>query len=324
MKRWWTAWVALWDRREPVTAMALVRIFVGVCLVWDVANSYHGGIHGGIIDGVFSTTSGYARHNDGWSNILGADPGPLLVHISMVMSLCILFGVATPVALVGYAFVASQLADIAPYTDHGVFPLLRIACVLLAFGRAGNRWSVDAFVAARIGKPLATVVPAWPRYLLMAQLVWVYASGGQNKSSSVWGPFGGFRAIENIVSDPSVARFAPGWVAPFTIISRMATAATITFEVCAPVYLIAYYFAATPDGTNWRRARRVFALLRLRWIWILLGLSFHIGIAVTLHLGIFPWGMLALYPVLLRPEEIAAGVQRLKGVMPAKRASSPS
>ncbi|HEY4059661.1 MAG TPA: HTTM domain-containing protein [Kofleriaceae bacterium] len=308
MKRWWKTWVALWDRREPVSAMVIVRILVGICLVWDVGNSYHGGLHGGIIDAVFSTSAGYARHVDGWwswANLLGTDPGPLLVHVSMVLSLCILFGIATPVALVGYALVGAQLADIAPYTDHGVFPLLRVACVILAFGRAGNQWSVDALVAARIGKPLATVVPAWPRYLLMAQLVWVYASGGQNKSSSVWGPLGGFRAIENIVTDPSVARFGPGWVAPFTIIARMATAATIMFEVCAPVYLIAYYFAATPDGTNWSRTRRVFAVLRIRWIWISLGFCFHVGIAVTLHLAIFPWGMLALYPVLLRPEEIA-------------------
>ncbi|CAN5784861.1 hypothetical protein BH11MYX2_BH11MYX2_38100 [soil metagenome] len=303
MKRWWDTWVALWDRREPATAMAIVRILVGICLVCDIANSYHGGV----VDAVFSSSAGYARHADGWATwFFGADPGPLLVNISMVLAVCILLGIATPIALVGYSLVGAQLADIGPYSDHGVFPLLRIACVLLAFGRAGNTWSVDAWGSAWIGRPLATIVPAWPRYLLMAQLVWVYASGGQNKSSSMWGPLGGFRAIENIVTDPSVARFAPGWVAPFTIIARMATAATIAFEVCAPIYLIAYYFDATGGRDNWPRARRVFALLRIRWIWIFLGACFHVGIAVTLHLEIFPWGMLALYPALLRPEELEA------------------
>jgi hypothetical protein len=44
--------------------------------------------------------------------------------------------------------------------------------------------------------------------------------------------------------------------------------------------------------------------LRLRWVWIAIGVTFHLGIAMTLRLGVFPWGMLALYPVLLRSDEL--------------------
>ena len=36
-------------------------------------------------------------------------------------------------------------------------------------------------------------------------------------------------------------------------------------------------------------------------MWIATGVVFHLGIAMTLKLGIFPWGMLALYPVLFAP-----------------------
>jgi len=38
--------------------------------------------------------------------------------------------------------------------------------------------------------------------------------------------------------------------------------------------------------------------------WCALGLGFKVGIAVTMRLGVFPYGMLALYPVLLGPTEI--------------------
>ena len=32
----WRAWVELWDRREPPTALALVRILVGACVLADL------------------------------------------------------------------------------------------------------------------------------------------------------------------------------------------------------------------------------------------------------------------------------------------------
>jgi len=55
-------------------------------------------------------------------------------------------------------------------------------------------------------------------------------------------------------------------------------------------------------------------------IWIGLAVSFELGIAMTLRLGNFPFGMLALFPLLLMP----ADLQRWNARTPAKRPSSPS
>jgi hypothetical protein len=88
----------------------------------------------------------------------------------------------------------------------------------------------------------------------------------------------------------------------------------MAFELGAPLMLLLTYYAATAGRPG--RLRRWCNRLRLRWIWIALGVSFHLGIALTMRLGIFPAAMLALYPVLLFPEEIA----RLRARLARRRA----
>jgi hypothetical protein len=324
MRDTWGAWVAFWDRRESPTGLALVRILVGACVVGDLVNT----LARGLVTPLYST-AGYANVHEGWGRVLGDDPGPVLFAIVLGAAIAMTIGAATRVAGVVFALAGAQLAHVAPDADRGIDMIVRIVALVLAVSMSHARWSVDAFVWRKLGRPMPTEVPAWPRYLLMLQLVWIYFSGGVNKSGAEWGPLGGFRALENIVTDPNIARLPAGWVAPITPLARVATAATMVFELCAPLYLVAYYFADTRarivegagrvlDGAGRVRRvfevplRRVFEVLRVRWVWIALGASFHVGIAITLRIGMFPYAMLALYPVLLRPEEIAAIGARLR------------
>lgn len=311
----WTAWVALWDRREPATALALVRVLVGACLVADLAPLWRLGL----VDALYGA-AGYGTAADHGTeagrapdagvvvDLLGADPGPVLYAIALACAVGLLIGAATRVSAVGYALAAAQLAALAPDADRGIHQLLRVVALILALSGSHARWSVDAWVWRRLGRPLPRDIPAWPRYLLLAQLVWVYWSGGVNKAGAEWGPHGGFTALENILTNPQWARLPIGWIAPVTPLARLATALTMLFELGAPAYLLAYYLADTPPrGPDPRpgRLRRVITALRVRAVWIALGLCFQVEIAVTLRLGVFPYGMLALYPVLLRPAEIA-------------------
>ncbi|MFN0250715.1 MAG: HTTM domain-containing protein [Kofleriaceae bacterium] len=318
----WVAWVAFWDRRESPTALALVRILVGVSVVGDLANT----LARGLVTPLYST-AGYANAYGGWGRVLGDDPGPVLFAIVLGAAIAMTLGAATRVACIVFALAGAQLAYIAPDADRGIDMIVRIVALVLALSMSHARWSVDAFVMRRVGRPMPAEVPAWPRYLLMLQLVWIYFSGGLNKSGAEWGPLGGFRALENIVTDPNIARLPAGWIAPLTPLARVATAATMVFELGAPLYLIAYYFADTRARLAEQLARvgagrvrrvfevhvrRVFEVLRVRWVWIALGACFHVGIAITLRLGMFPYAMLALYPVLLRPEELAAIAARVR------------
>jgi hypothetical protein len=152
--------------------------------------------------------------------------------------------------------------------------------------------------------------PAWPRRLLFAQLDWVYFSAAHNRGGLQWWPWGEFAAIANILSDPHYARFTPGWTAGFYPFTQLATALTMVFELGSPVLLWLAWADAAPG-----RGRAVGAWARrfhLRFAYVALGAALHLGIALTLRLGVFSYGMLALYPVFLRPAELSALGRRVR------------
>jgi hypothetical protein len=87
------------------------------------------------------------------------------------------------------------------------------------------------------------------------------------------------------------------------------------FEGSAPLMLLWLWFDwPAPAGALSARARprarrggrlgEVARRLHLRWVWLALGALLHLGIAFTMQLGIFPFGMLALYPIFVHPEEL--------------------
>lgn len=285
----WRWWVDVWDRREPATALALVRIGVALVLLVD----YLWIARLGMVHAMWSRPPiGY-----------GEADAVAWYGVAIASLACVGLGAATPLACVGFVVASVQLSAAAPDGESGSDVLLRIIVAILALSRCNARWSVDAWVMRRLGRPMATEVPAWPRYLILLQVVWMYFSGAQNKSSAVWGPFGGFTALGNALMDPSAGRLPVAWVSALFPVTRVATALTMVFEWGAPLYLLAY-------ARNWR----------VRWVWLGLGVAFELGIALGLRLGSFPFAMLALFPALLRPEDL----QRLNTRAPANRASSPS
>ena len=298
LRRAWEAWVALMDRREPATALALARIGLSMVLLLDYLR--HAQL--GLIDALYAPPpDGYATALHGWPTWFGLT-GPAVWLIATCALALIAVGAATRGACIVFVLVSAKLAQIAPTSECGLDQLARIVFVILALSKSHARWSVDAWIARRRGRPMPAEVPAWPRYLLLLQIVWVYASGGMNKSSASWGPLGGFSALADALVDPQAARFGPSWVSSVYPLTQLATLFTMIFELGAPLYLIALYYADTADRPG--RVRRLVNRLRLRWIWLALGISFELGIAATLELGVFPFGMIALFPLLLLPRDL--------------------
>ena len=316
LARLWRAWVELLDRRESPTSLVLVRVLVAAAVLGDLLQAW---LHD-VIVAVWAPPP----HGTGYASIwdrnppfmvrwfgAGVDTAELVFWIAVVAAALLMIGAATRASAIVLALMLAQLGHMAPEGDRGIDFLLRTAVAILAFSSCHARWSVDAWLRRRVFKrPFAELVPAWPRYLLFAQVVWMYFSAGHNKGDKAWGPLGGFSALANILSDPHFARFDGSWI-PYAIpVLAVGTAATILFEWSSPLMPILTWWHRTPERPG--RLRRIANRLRLRWAWIATGVIFHIGIAVTMRLGVFPWGMLALYPVLFHPDEIDRAVGWLR------------
>jgi hypothetical protein len=139
----------------------------------------------------------------------------------------------------------------------------------------------------------------------------MYWCAGVEKFAVTWFPWGGYSALYIIVQDPlfAVMDFSylrSSWLYPLT---QLGTAGSHMWEWTCPVLLLAYYFRTTPDRPG--RLRHFFLKWDVRLWYVAIGVTFHVLLALTLQLGIFPAAMLALYPVFFHPDEIRNGLRKL-------------
>ncbi len=132
----------------------------------------------------------------------------------------------------------------------------------------------------------------------------MYWLAGLQKVGVHWWPPGHYAALYFILLDPAIARhdFTVLPVMPFFRLTQLGALVTILFQDTYPIVLLLRYLRATPE-----RGGRLRAWLArvpwLEWIWIGLGAAFHLILAFTTELGIFPWAMLALYPAWVHPDD---------------------
>jgi hypothetical protein len=196
-----------------------------------------------------------------------------------------------------FALLSAQAAWMLPAGDRGIDVLIRNAAWLLAMGRCDAVWSVSARWRTGSFRGDGGTIPAWPRQLLWLQLLAVYFLAGIQKFGASWTPVGDFLALWYILQDWSITRGPPTWIrtAPGVLMTQVATALTVLWEWTAPALLLA---AAARRRGGWLGA--VVARFRPDDVWVGFGVAFHLGIAATLDLGIFPWATLALYPAFAR------------------------
>jgi hypothetical protein len=313
-------WVKLWDRREPPESLALLRILVPLVILADLASA----LWLGLVPGAWAPPP----YGVGWAAVGATPPAAvrffgattstvLALYLTAVVSAaCLALGVFSRVAAALLALTTSQLAHIAPDGERGIDILLRIAVLVLAFSRADACWSLAAWWRRRRGGSMPLEVPAWPRLLLFVQVVWVYSSAAHNRGGDAWWPRGELSAIANILSDPHFTRFTPGWVEPFYGLTQAGTALTMVFEFASPLLFVwAWLDAGAGRGG---RAGEFVRRFHVKKLWLLVGVMLHLSIAFSMRLGIFSYGMLALYPAFFRPDEIVGAVGRLRCLLRAR------
>ena len=228
----------------------------------------------------------------------------LALSLGLLAGCCLVLGIGSRVA----AFVGLQcflaLAWINPHTGGSYDVLITNALWLLVLARSDATWSLRSRV--REGSwSSALKVAAWPRYLVILQLVIMYSSSGWQKLSAYWIPGGDFSALYYIMQQPSWQRGDMSWLAQIYPLTQAGTALSWFFETLgAPLLLVTYW--ARYRGERAGRVGRTLIRIHFREAFVLVGLSMHLLILLAMEVGPFSWASMAYYTALLHPDEIAS------------------
>ena len=274
MTRFWNWWTARCDREMDSRPLALLRILVPLMVFFDLLRLVQLDLvtvlfrpfeAGGL--STFTDSSAFI-HN--WSPMWA---GPIACGITLLCMVLISAGRwMRPAILIG-CLAYAQMGHIYPPGDRAIDRILRCALLFLLFSKADQRWAWNS-------KPRLERIPAWPADAIKWMLVMIYMAAGISKlcQQPNWLAIDGMPVLYRIMTDPLASELDPAawtWAYPAF---RFGGWMTIFIEVGAFLLL-----------TKW-----------CRW-WAILGASMHLGIAFTLNLGMFSWGMLSLYPILLAP-----------------------
>jgi Vitamin K-dependent gamma-carboxylase len=314
VRQWWARWVQLWRGEEAPWSLALVRILLGAVILWDfleiaqlelVIALFGTQDAGGLSDAL-------TRLNPPlWTRMFGASEASARALHALITFSAAAFcaGLFTRAAAVTLLIAWAQFAELVPAADRGIDTLCRDVLLIFVFADGGAGLSLDAALRTRSFVGDGRAVPVWPRKLLVLQIVAMYFLAGIQKVGVHWWPPGHYAALYFILQDPAIARFDFTWLrkTPFFQLTQLSSAVTILFQDTYPMVLVLRW--ARSDPTRWRARLAPWAWLE--WGWIGIGAVFHLLLAVTCELGIFPWAMLALYPAWVAPEKWPDWARRL-------------
>lgn len=314
----WRRWVALLDHREPATSLALARVVLGLSLVGHLG--YLAWVDGDQLVWADAAFGGLRSLDPGWmARFGGLTPDNVrgLVIVTILAAAAFTVGLYTRVAALVTWITFRTLADLNGHAGGAYDELAKNILLLLLVSGCGRALSIDAWRAARAGGTPAEhrarqLAPAWPRYALVFQLVLMYWATGMQKVSSGWVPGGSADALWYILQQPTWQRREMTWLAPLFPVTQVATLATWCFEQAAPLLLLAFWYRHT--RTRPGRLRAAFNRLDVRSLYLLAGVGMHIGIEVSMEVGVFCWATLAIYAACFHPDEWAAFGRKLRPV----------
>jgi len=305
MRRLWARWLRFLETQEAAESLALCRVMAGAGLIASVAFAWHHDTWRMLwIDDAYG---GYRDLPSGpWLICLLGGPRPEVVL--PVMSLTILCGAALVCgwrpklsAALGLMLFNSltriNFHDVSAYDS-----LLANQLFLLIWAESGATWSLESRLRHGVWSR-EVLVPAWPRFVMIFQLVLCYWSTGVQKLGAHWLPGGDLAAVHYILQDPFWRRWdLDPWLNPVFFLTQLATAFTWWFEVLAPLLLVAWWFRTTPDRLGfWRRLSN---RMDYRTCFAVAGVLFHVGLHLFMRIGPFSWVILSYYPALWSGDEL--------------------
>lgn len=312
MKRLWSAWVRLTSRRERATSLAVLRIAVALVMLTTLLSA----MRAGVVDALWIDRA-YGGVRDVGSMLfplrwLGGAKPEVVWSVSTVACVACL---AMAVGLGGrFGVLAAALSYRTVSTINGASGgydnMIASATWLLFLSSSTTTLSIDCL--RRHGRWTSDEeVPAWPRFLVLGQLVLVYTASGLQKTSASWTFADEYSALYWFLQDPTWIRFDMGWTVAAYPLTQLMTFAVWHFEVGAPLLLLVLYLRDTQERGG--RLRRWSNRYDLRKPWAAFGIGMHLGIGALMNMGPFSWISIAYYACLFRPDEIEGFASRCFG-----------
>src|SRR5690606_5938536 len=305
MKHLLTLLHACANRREEATTVALFRILLCAGALYSLAImtrddvfqvTWLGAKHGGI-----SALS--SRH---W--MFAALGGFNASNVEQLFTFCCFsmffglvgFGGRMTLLFAQQSYVA--LRTLNENASGGYDSLICLGLLVLACTASTATLSVDCRLI--YGRFTRTAwIAAWPRAVLVFQVLLMYTMTGLQKVGHSWTPMGGYTALHFVLNDPTWLRWDLGTL-PWAIdpVLRVATAVTWHWEQLSLLLLFHWYYRTT-DAASPRWLRTLFTRWDLRSAWALIGLVLHASILLLFDVGPFSLVSVAFYVNLWSPRE---------------------
>jgi len=294
MNNLWQRWVHYVGQQMDPRPLALVRILVPIAIIVDLLRILQLGLFGDMFT-PHSLGGLSAIQDPHWilSHWLGSSASMVALIVTLVCMALTSAGLwMRPAILLGILAYA-QLGHLFPPGDRAIDRILRTGLLILLFSKADQAFSLR--------RVQSQPIPAWPAQLIRYFLVLVYLSSGLAKliQQPGWLSFSADPPLLRIMIDPMAGDLNPYFWAQFPWLFRLGGFVTIAFELMSPLLLT-------------RHAHKLAAF----------GVLMHIGIAITMNLGMFSWGMLSFYPLFLAPIFLPA-LNRSAPITPPSQAASP-
>lgn len=298
MRAAWARWVTICTEREQASSQALVRIALGAVVLLDSLRALGSeatdvlrlaASDGGITPG---------RHLHWLVELLGGhEPG--VVHAlgvaAVVAAAALTIGIGGRWSALVLLQVMLAIKSLSTATSGSYDLVIANGLWLLVLSSSTATLSVDCRI--RTGSWTSRrLVYAFPRYLMVAQIVLIYTATGLGKRGTGWyWPYDGLHYSLLRVGYP---RFEMPWLGEVALLTRLGTAVTWYWETLFGVlglWFVAWHGWIGDRAATWARRND------LRPVWLGVGVMLHVGIWATMDIGPFSGATLAFYLAFVEP-----------------------
>ena len=301
----WNRWIDFWSETESGFSIAMVRISIGLTLLYTCCGPYMNNVWKAIwVDESYGGIRHYTKVPWLLELLGGATPFAIetMLWMGIAASVGLIVGLAGRLSALIGMIVMNTISWHNPLATGGHDDLIANALWLLVFVQNDCTHSLSCKLrtgAWTNDRQIHSIV----RRLILTQLIIMYASTGFQKVSAHWIPFGDLDALWYILQQPTWSWRDHQFLAPWFWVTQLGTLGTWMFEVFAPMMWIYMLWEGRTDAPWYAPAwgQRLVKRWKPRILFACVGIPMHLGILMTMDVGPFSYAALSYYWALYIP-----------------------